>query len=383
MNQLSVVVTGDPRARTSGTMKLTGGLGYELIGNKWPQQRGDSPDDIKLRRMQSARNMNPDGFWEEPGIVMRGLQEVPDEWNGKVLKVISSGLAPMANRPGTPHELYDKAILCYRNPFSLTVSQQRIRGKNIDVAGKSGFEPVTLKPDPNRFIRTTGRLIAWLATQTQPVIDKFLPVDFDETFNYPDYITMQIAQHLGGDYTKEQMTAAVNTIDHRLNRSEILKEWPKGMEDAGEMAEKLYQVISDWSVDGFRVWRNMFKSYLAQQILETKRWVDDVNGTFMVANADLHRSYASNDNNVLDNTLASMGNVVAMRQWTCKHYGRTVGDKYMTEVPADIAENGHLMREHVECGRDGQNKTLEHCNVCWRFGVVVDGVKIKAQREVD
>ncbi|MCE9556690.1 MAG: hypothetical protein K8T91_25350, partial [Planctomycetes bacterium] len=136
-NQI-VVVTGDPRSGTSLMMQTLRALGVPVAGEEFPGD-GRRGDDGKAR----ARELNPGGFWEVPGVVMRGLSD-PMPYLGQAIKIISPGVLR------TPKENVFRYILCLRDPTSVAQSQTKLE-TGVKVAGAAGWQNPAKQPDPTRF----------------------------------------------------------------------------------------------------------------------------------------------------------------------------------------------------------------------------------------
>jgi hypothetical protein len=407
-------------------MMLLKALGVPILGDKWPvaakrkkaEESGidlDNPEDDKKKFVQRLleqenrhESMNPQGFYEVLGEVIRGIKHVPKEYDGMTMKIISSGMVPRTSQGrelGTPIDAYEKSILAYRNPKALATSQQRLHSESIQVASAKSalddlpkdyfkldddqkklflelrnkrWESVTFVPDPMRFISTTGGLIAWLSEQDQDVVDKFMPVDFDDTIDRPHETVDRIIKHLNINPNAELRQAAIDSVDANLRRSKVFDEWPEGLRDEGQLAEDLYDIIREWSPGAFASWKIALEDWMGMKIREGVRWVDDEYGfgTFVSVPAALHRNFATNHKGVLTFWRNKKNQKDSYHLSDCRHYSRDTEETYTIQIPLDI-HGGELTRPYVACKRDGDMKTVEQCKHCFTRGwITQDGVRL-------
>jgi hypothetical protein len=398
-------------------MQLLKALGLPIVGDKYPQismlkkfvrdgvDLNNPPEEHKekiqtlLTKKERIMDMNPQGFFEVPGRVMRGAPIVPDAQNGNVMKIIANGMIPITQngrQMGTPPENYEKAILTYRNPKELAYSQQRLDPTNVQVIDartalkelpesifdmtseqrtqyfdlqKLLYHDVSFKPDPTRFITTTGALVAWLADKPQALLDKFLPVEFDDTIVDPQSTVNAIVSHLGLTPTATEVQRAIDSVNTNLKRSQTFSNWDVEFTQEGALADELYDAIRQWTPSALAAWKVSVQDWFQGKKLEAVRWVDDEYGfdTFVSIVPNLYRSFFINNRGVLTYFQNRKTNFPKRFQDSCEHYSRDDQSDYTILVPLDIL-SGSMTRPHVACSRDNDLKTVEQCNFCWNRG---------------
>lgn len=343
--KLACAVIGEPRSGTSVTMLLLKELGVLLAGYKWPWEGKEFDPDIADRDRERIeknfariRELNPQGFWEQPGVVMHGIRELPEEFDGKALKIISSGAYPRYEDGrvfGTPPELYSRALLCLRNPRAIAKSQVQLE-RSVEQAGEDGWGTAQLVVAPVPYIQRTGGFLLWLSRQPDKVKDKFLSIDFDNLIEQPEPQIRRICQHLGIEYRK------TDVIDPKLRRS-VLPGWPEQVAEQGALADRLYRLASErkWG-DIDTVWRADKEEWFEKFRREQARWIDTEWGTYRNINSTLWRGLRDNDKSVRDKLLKS----VARHDYTKSEYYSEAPKTYTVERPADI---GDITRPLIDC----------------------------------
>ena len=66
-----IVVTGEPRSGTSLMMRIIDSLGLEIAGEQYV---GTKRPNRSKKRKERAEYLNPEGFWEVPEVVSRGIK---------------------------------------------------------------------------------------------------------------------------------------------------------------------------------------------------------------------------------------------------------------------------------------------------------------------
>ena len=86
-----IVITGEPRSGTSLMMRIINSLGLKIVGEKNPAKNKK----VGKKRKERAKYLNPEGFWEVPQIVSRGIKtkEQIEEYKDKIIKIITHGLS--------------------------------------------------------------------------------------------------------------------------------------------------------------------------------------------------------------------------------------------------------------------------------------------------
>lgn len=228
-----VVVTGDPRSGTSLMMQTLKLLGVPVAGEEFPQaRRAEGDNDRAAAQLDKVRELNPKGFFEVPGVVMRGLREV-GEHGGKAIKIIAPGLTR------TPESLIHKGILCLRDPRHVAQSQTQLQA-GVAVAGARGWDSPTWNVSAVRYMMEMGAFLRWWADQTSEYRGRFIVVDYDEFLGDPTATVARIASHLSVTPTQ----AAIDNVDPTLRRSpDKFTAWPEAMQDDGEQCEAIYAAI--------------------------------------------------------------------------------------------------------------------------------------------
>lgn len=235
-NQI-VVVTGDPRSGTSLMMQTLKALGVPVAGQEWPgEQRVRGTDEEKAAHLAKMQEMNPGGFWEVPGVVMRGLPD-PTPHLGKAIKIISPGVLR------TPKESVYRYILCLRDPTSVAQSQTKLES-GVKVAGVAGWQNPAKAPDPTRFALENGLLVDWF-TENPDALAKTLVVEYDAFQADPAGTVAAIVAHLGlRNVEKAKTDEAVSKPDPTLVRSrDAFKGWDRAKEQDGDLAESVYAAL--------------------------------------------------------------------------------------------------------------------------------------------
>lgn len=97
-----IVVVGEPRTGTSLQMLILKNLGFSITGQKY----------IK----EYTKEFNPTGIWEIPGVPYNGIV-TPVE--GDAIKLMMRGFLR------SNHKLFNKMILCIRDPRESIYSQRK------------------------------------------------------------------------------------------------------------------------------------------------------------------------------------------------------------------------------------------------------------------
>jgi len=389
------VVTGEPRSGTSLMMQTLHVLGVPIIGDKWPQERRiwmrlsamsrkvhgepqgladagiaaetpdglvDDPKGVVLTRIRGdgsrwfyphaegaddlirdaakqlgrAKELNPGGFWELGGIVMRGMRRLRSEHGGRAIKIIVNGLyertvmGGRGNRTlGTPESIIGPVILCLRDPRHIAVSQAKLDRPGIRVAGGLNMDewvPNAWQASPQRYVQEMGGFVAWLVDHWD-FMDRVLVVDYEDMRTEPGGQIAGIVGHLG-----------------------------------------IQAVMIEFEAEAHRM------------ALERVRWTDDA-VSWLNVRPEMWRWISRPDRRLKTQmerrTVDKRAAHLVCDE--CKHYSRDPAHTYTIERPADI---GDLTRPMVACARDNDLKTIEQCLTCWQRGWMKDGVLQPAERRV-
>ena len=223
----STIVSGDPRNRTTLMMRIhLHALGEDrIIGDKWPQisklklikNMPFGPERKIFHRMwkkrekrrvrinfDKAKIMNPLGFYEVSGWVVNGIKytsdrsELIDKLDGRVIKVVSKGLA------STDPRYVGRIVYMVRHPGSVATSQEDIHRK---------FDRGEIKINSPKDYNFHSYMAArWILDNPQVPV---LPVDSDRMISEPDYVLSQVAEFEG----EPEIAKQGRLIDIRLVRS--------------------------------------------------------------------------------------------------------------------------------------------------------------------
>jgi len=224
-NKISVV-TGDPRSGTSLLMQTLLALGVPVAGLKYPV---DAREEVGPR-VEQAKQLNPLGFYEVPGVVMRGLVDI-GEYGGKTLKIMAPGLMK------TPETLVDRGVLCLRDPRWVAQSQTELQ-TNVQVLGVRGWESPTWRISPSRYVLEMGQFCGWWANRDKTYRDRFVTVDYDQHVDDPPKTIAAIAAHFG---VKPIPLSIVNRSLRRSPASFI--GWPREVQEEGLLSERIYAAL--------------------------------------------------------------------------------------------------------------------------------------------
>ena len=387
-DDLITVVTGEPRSGTSLQMQSLHLLGVPVAGKAFPVaggklDRSAVPAELKKASLQHSQRMNPRGFYEVPGVVMRGVRDITP-WAGKAIKIITAGLWPrtLANgmELGTPTALVDKYIFCVRDPKQIAVSQKDLTDRSVLAPAEDGSDWALPQRGVSAsvFIERSGPALIWMSSQPQEELDKFLPVDFGEMVADPEPVLRRVMDHIERDCTAGQLLAAVTNVSSGLNRSLSMKEWPDDIADAGRIADQMYAAFRSLDLVDLAAASVSIQEFVASRIHDGAIWVDDED-TWATITAATKRLIMANTND-LATTLR--GHLTEYRQNhlicdQCEHYSRYADKTYTVARPADL---GPLVRPMVRCGRDNEYKTVEMCKACWQQGSTVAGELLPAQQ---
>lgn len=258
-------ISGCPRSGTSLMMDIMREVfGIDRIrGKKFPQedrinkifnqQEGESDAVFECKKymfekqqphwreeLESAKDMNPNGFWEDQYSVSgirynfqdsETLKEILTEETKSIYKIVSQGLV-------NSDPIYiDKIIFMMRHPRSVAKSQERLK-RNLKFKTPEG-EDIDLGKDlvihtPEMFNRVTTMACKFLLDN--PDIPVHF-VEFEELIENPAVVLQGVQDFLGeGDFTK-----GVKLINPKLRRS-----YPQEVENSmwGD-AEYIYKTFKE------------------------------------------------------------------------------------------------------------------------------------------
>jgi hypothetical protein len=337
-----IIVTGEPRSGTSLMMRIINSLGLEIAGDQNPQ--GKRPERSK-KRQERAEYLNPEGFWEVPGVVSRGIrsEEQVEEFKDKVVKIVTGGMSHTV-KPAI--DKIDKIIFCLRHPREVAFSQQKLVS-GVEVAKKDGWEfsPENMEVDLGRYIGSVGGYI--LRSTKTDLWDKTLVVEYGDLINKGWSEIKKISNFLEVPYNPETK----NLIRKDLYRSVKVPEVDK-------LADHIYNCIK---VKKFDQVLEPITQFLLEKRIKNTQWLDDTEyKTWVMAGWVLHKSLATNNNNVRVNLVASANSRSLPTE--CNYYDPT-GEEYTIER---VEQLGSLIRTKIKCNDKEEEVTREQCFNCWQ-----------------
>jgi hypothetical protein len=355
-NDFITIVSGEPRSGTSLMMQTLGLLGLDIAGHKL------SIDRKGRKRTERAQYLNPKGFYEIPGVVMRGFDaEKLGDYKGKAIKLITPGMV-RTMKDEKVREHVNKIIFCLRHPKEIALSQRKLASAvEVAVDGDWKYFPETLPASPKRYVKA----ISWLVLWVQGNMDIWQNVhlsNYERMLTDPEGAIKDIIKYLEIEPTEEQIQQAIDNIDTSLYRStKDAVEWEDP--EQGALAEALYEGICTNTMKHIdETMIDDIAEMMRVDRLENIRWLDDEEfGTWTRMTASLWRGVEINNNNVRVNL--QKGAVKRHVQWStrCAYYNRK-GEEYVIPRPDDI---GPLVRNKVRCEYHGEDKTREQCYKCW------------------
>jgi len=327
-----IVITGEPRSGTSLMMRIVDSLGLEIAGDQNPQAK--RPERSK-KRQEQANYLNPEGFWEVPGVVSRGIEteEQVEEYKDKVIKIITPGLS---NTVQPAIDKIDKIIFCLRHPREVVYSQRKLMS-GVEVAKEDGWEfsPENMQVDFGRYIMSVGGYI--LKSSKTDLWDKTLVVDYADMMNETETQIKRISSFLEVPYNPETK----NLIRKDLYRSVKVPE-------VDSLTDDIYNSVK---TKNFSKVLEPIEEYIEQKRIENTRWLDDIEyKTWTIAGWDLHKSLATNNNNVRDNLVSSANSRTL--PLSCLYYD-PIGEEYTIKR---VKELGDLVRTKIICRAHKERK---------------------------
>lgn len=388
-----LIVSGEPRSGTSLMMKTLETLGIDIAGETFPGisrlskaaesasgKRKEKLQDRLTKMESTTKKLNPGGFYEIPGVVMRGIRKVDDDTSGKAVKIITPGLMervlPSGQTVGTPMDLVDKVIFCLRNPKNVSLSQTNL-DSSVEIRGLGQeWENFRNPISPMRYVTHMGSFANWFANQPDEIRSKFKFIDYDNFIDNPQATVDAITSHIGYTPSAAQISDAVGNVDESLRRSTEFAGWPEKLQIEGDLAVRIYGAMKSGDTAQAVVVATETQEILHNMALESVRWTDEE--TWVDVNPSLYRSMLTDDNNVKTKLLESLTEKRDndLIPDACRYYSRDTENTYNVARPSDL---GTLTRPTVKCARDNDNKPLEQCKVCWQRGWMVNNKPVGPQ----
>lgn len=233
-------------------MRTLGLIGAPIIGDRFPQERriemlrkSDAAQALKKAEEigEAAYRLNPRGYYEIPGVVMRGLTSLRargEYFGGRIVKIVAPGL------PRTNPDLIWKGVLCLRDPRHVAESQRNLLS-GVKVNSVHGWDDPRFNVDPQRYFLEMSHFMGYLKQQGKEFRDRFLIVDYEEFLKKPAQILQDLILHFDLNPTGSQIRNALDNIDTRLRRSpDEFVAWPAKVEVMGQKAEQVYSLLKQF-----------------------------------------------------------------------------------------------------------------------------------------
>jgi len=342
------VVSGEPRSGTSLMMRLLEGLGLQVEGSSVIVKKRSE------KHYENAKDLNPKGFYEVPGVVMRGIPNKHlDNYDDKVVKLITPALLK------TNYQHIGKIIFCLRDPREIALSQQKLSSQ-LEVTDKDNewqFAPGGMEPNYKRYTHSISRLFGYL--QFNPnILYKTLFINYHDVVFKTEKILLDICNHLEIGVSKNTIKEAVKLNDPSLYRSKDFKDSNNRYSD---MAMYLYNELKtqEYSDEVFHT----IKKFMMEEAKERIMWLDDDEfGTWVRMKGSLYRSVKINNRGVRDKLIEGANTIrLPYRPTNCFFY-KLSDEKYTIKRPIDIED---LIRTKIDCAHQKQLLTRERCLACW------------------
>jgi len=388
------IVATTPRSRSSLVMRMLLALGAPVEGHAFPAEQrldraGGNPPEHERDRIARARQLNPEGFYELPGVFTRGLPSAAangkeSPFDGKVLKMAFTAIGRRESGRGTigtDASVIDRCLVLRRDPLAIIASQARLIGQEEVATEDGAWGTPERVPSPVPYILQAGWLCHWLADQDEATRAKFRTLDTDDLLRDPEQGIDTAIEHFQLEPTPQQRRAAIDLIDPGRQAS-LPAVWPQQHEEMEDLARTLHAALGSLDPVELRAVVIEWQDFQREQMLEQARWVDDEEwNTWCRITPAGARLIANNVNGVRDHLRQSAQRKRRSQQGSllpldCEHHRRSE-ETYTIERPADL---GPLTRPLVDCQRDGVTRTLEQCFHCWQRGSLVDGQALQSQR---
>jgi len=283
-----VAVTGAPRSGTSALMRALQLAGLPVSGEQWPAARRwerrierAAPENrarlvvARERARERYERLNPGGFFEIGGVVVRGLREV-GEYGGRIIKIVAPGILPPSRGRGTSPGIVWRYLLCVRDPRAVVTSQRDLNA-GVQVAGEGGWNQPRLAAIPRRYLRQCGMLAYWLANGFNdlepPDLRRWHAVDYDVTVANPRRELARCCDFLGWSPSPHALDEAAASYTPALRRSPARFEgWPPEAAADAAAAELVYEALKTLDRDLLGAARLAVEERREHHALERSRW---------------------------------------------------------------------------------------------------------------
>lgn len=366
-NEKILAVLGTPRSGTSLLMRMLDAMGVPVAGER-EMTIASEPGDRARVIADAARNLNPDGFFEVPGLVGRGLfsRRIMEglDLGGKAVKLVGSAMLPIdgVTPRGTDYSLVDRVILCLRDPREVAASQTGLVSGVMRAGDDEWTAKVPHALSPATYIRDLGRLCMAMA-EGWPV--PVLVVAHERWRNVDDRAKQ--VEALASFVGAESGEKAGQLWDDGLYRSRP-NNWPEHLAADGAIADAIYAALLDG--DPATV-APLAEAWLSEQQAERVAWYDgDAPGQFgthQMINPASWRQLASNARGCRDKLTvnAAKRREAGVLSVSCPHFALSRKTLPMS-LPADLVG---VSVPVVACGLDGDTKPQQACQRCWTHGI--------------
>jgi hypothetical protein len=354
------VVSGEPRSGTSLMMRLLEGLGLKVKGD-------DLIKGKKGKRRKNAEDLNPKGFYEVPGVVMKGIPEKDlEDYDNHVVKLITPALLK------TSYLHIGRVIFCLRDPREIALSQEKLASPvEVAIDGEWNFAPKAMTPNYKRYANSICQLFMYIYYNAN-ILYKTLFVDYHDVIFKTEHTLLNICAHLEIGVSKNTIKEAVALQDPSLYRS---KNYTETDDKYFHMSMYLYDKLKKQEFTD-EVFTTVLE-FVKEESKEGVMWLDDSEfGTWVRMRANLYRSLITNNKKVRDKLVFGANtNRRPFRPVDCKFY-RPIGKEYTIVRPKDV---GDLTRSSICCLYHGKDMTREQCYGCW-LGIL-KGQKVGMYRQ--
>ncbi len=355
-------VTGAPRSGTSLAMQILDILGVAVAGT--PPVVPTDFSDLELDTMdrkKRAKALNPLGFYEIGGTVVKGITAEKEamRFAGKTVKIVASGMSK------TDPAYVGKIILCLRNPAEILTSQENLTS-DIIVQGEEGevFSPKLMKKGPDTYVQQMGNLLRWISNNKKT--EDVFSLNYEELQSEKaESVLTDLCHFLEIEPDSKKVAQAIAQIKPELYRSNKA-DWPDTEEAA--LAFTVYENLKNPKL--ISEVPEKLKKFFQEKINETRKWIDDSEfGLWRMIGSPLYRQLTENLH--LQGQLLNTVDFTA-RCYLCTHHTKS-NESYTIERGKNVPA---LTREKVSCSLDNDLKTVEECWTCWNNGVSDTGKAI-------
>lgn len=344
------IVTGEPRSGTSLMMQTLNLLGVPVVGDINLGNNNRRGKD----KVNNTKNLNPRGFFEIPGVVVRGFsEEDAADYHGKAIKIINTGLVK------TPVTELDTVILCVRDPRNIAVSQKGLGSKMKTrttvgtTVGAWQFAQAHQKVTPTKYITRMGKFTRWLSNN---VVDLHI-VDYNIFLENPTLVIDNIISKLNITVEDTLRQAAIDNVGLGKPGSETdsSKVWKR---ESGTLAISIYDALKSNVIEQPLI-KKINKWLKNQKDQFSVQWVTEEMGLFLPVSPYLYMSMQSNPE-LVKNLVDKSVNREIFDCRKCRYYSRTGSIETIENKAVTFT------RKKVRCLLNEKEVILEECFRCWK-----------------